>query len=400
MSEGRYRALDAFRGICAVLVMLFHLDAATHFYGWPLVRNGYMAVAFFFVLSGFVIAGAYERSLSTGKGLLRFALRRFGRLYPLHAAVLFIYVAIEGVALVHGEQAFTGNFSLASLACSFLLIQGFGSYHEAWNYPAWSISVELWANLAFGLYVAMLGRRSVLASVAVLILSALYLELGGGLTGPLDESTRDALADVALSVFGFALGTLAFAVRGRIAASSFRPGAATEVVALALAIGVFWFGDSVPGLLATVVFGVVVLVFSFDGGPVSRVLHRTLLQRLGAISYSVYLTHSLYLFALGIVVEAVGHLLGLPATIPHGDDSLLTLGGPFAMDLAAALTVLATLWGSTQTHRLIEEPARRFFGALSNGERIPVAWGVAFGSRPTTGDAAPALMPLFTRRLP
>lgn len=63
-----------------------------------------------------------------------------------------------------------------------LLVQGFGAYHETWNYPAWSISVELWANLAFGLYVWWLGRRSALLSAAVLALSGGYVLHQGDLS--------------------------------------------------------------------------------------------------------------------------------------------------------------------------------------------------------------------------
>src|ERR1700722_1022832 len=153
MGATRFRVLDSCRGLCAVAVMLFHMDAKTHFYALPLVRNSWVAVDFFFVLSGFVIASAYSRRLQTVADAGRFALRRFGRLYPLHLAVLLVYVGIElgRVTILRAADAFSGDTSVSALFENLLLLQGFTPDHETWNYPAWSISVELWTNFAFAL---------------------------------------------------------------------------------------------------------------------------------------------------------------------------------------------------------------------------------------------------------
>ena len=55
----RFRALDSWRGIAACLVALYHLDAYSHLFDVPFLRNSYLMVDFFFVLSGFVIAANY-----------------------------------------------------------------------------------------------------------------------------------------------------------------------------------------------------------------------------------------------------------------------------------------------------------------------------------------------------
>jgi peptidoglycan/LPS O-acetylase OafA/YrhL len=52
----RFGALDGLRGISAVAVALLHLPVAFHLFGSPVVREAYVFVDFFFVLSGFVIA--------------------------------------------------------------------------------------------------------------------------------------------------------------------------------------------------------------------------------------------------------------------------------------------------------------------------------------------------------
>src|SRR5258708_27828356 len=91
----RFQALDGWRGIAALLVALYHSPFYGHLYGVPLVRNAYLFVDLFFVLSGFVISHAYADRLADGKSVLVFLIRRFGRLWPLHTAVLAAFIRIE-----------------------------------------------------------------------------------------------------------------------------------------------------------------------------------------------------------------------------------------------------------------------------------------------------------------
>src|SRR5690606_39116617 len=93
----RFAALDGLRGISAVAVAFFHLPLAFHLFGSPLVREAYIFVDFFFVLSGFVIAHAYGARLTGGAELGDFLVRRIGRLWPLHLATLGALVALEAI---------------------------------------------------------------------------------------------------------------------------------------------------------------------------------------------------------------------------------------------------------------------------------------------------------------
>ncbi len=56
----RFEALDGWRGICACLVVLFHFHGYSPLNTSGLIRNSYLFVDFFFVLSGFVIACNYS----------------------------------------------------------------------------------------------------------------------------------------------------------------------------------------------------------------------------------------------------------------------------------------------------------------------------------------------------
>jgi peptidoglycan/LPS O-acetylase OafA/YrhL len=87
-------ALDSLRGVCASIVAFFHVDGDALIKTVPFVANGFLFVDFFFVLSGFVIAASYGEKIVTGFPIGKFMFLRLGRLYPLHAFMLFAYVFI------------------------------------------------------------------------------------------------------------------------------------------------------------------------------------------------------------------------------------------------------------------------------------------------------------------
>src|SRR5882724_9776652 len=154
MTDHRFRILDGWRGACALLVALFHLDAYWHFYETPLIRNAWLFVDFFFVLSGFVISHAYRGRLSDWREARSFVVRRVGRLWPLHMAVLALFILLEALKLavvstghVGGDSlAFTDTKAFDAIAANIVLIQSLGVYdHLTWNFPSWSISTEFYA---------------------------------------------------------------------------------------------------------------------------------------------------------------------------------------------------------------------------------------------------------------
>jgi hypothetical protein len=79
VASGRFDLLDGWRGICALLVALYHLRLDGYAYDLPAVRNAYLFVDFFFVLSGFVISHAYSSKVASFRNILVFVVRRFGR---------------------------------------------------------------------------------------------------------------------------------------------------------------------------------------------------------------------------------------------------------------------------------------------------------------------------------
>ena len=76
MRDERYLTLDGMRGAAAIAVALFHFRV-------DLAPNAYLAVDFFFALSGFVLAKAYTERLRQVASVGRFMMTRVVRLYPM-----------------------------------------------------------------------------------------------------------------------------------------------------------------------------------------------------------------------------------------------------------------------------------------------------------------------------
>src|ERR1700761_6810746 len=156
-TKAHFKVLDSWRGIAALLVSLFHLNLYSVIYPLDFVRNAYLFVDFFFVLSGFVITYSYGDRLKTLGDLGTFAIKRFGRLWPLHVVVLLAFVAVESAKAVLAARGtsfylppFTRANTLATIPVNLVFGQSFGLVqHLTWNAPSWSICAEFWTYLVF-----------------------------------------------------------------------------------------------------------------------------------------------------------------------------------------------------------------------------------------------------------
>lgn len=360
----RFAALDSWRGICALSVVLFHLNAGTHFH--ELLNNGYVAVDFFFVLSGFVIGSAYLDRIGDLGDLARFSLRRVGRLYPLHLAVLLIYLGLElGRVALGAAHTFTGERSWPALFADLFLLQGFNAWDLTWNMPAWSISIELWTNLAFAVLALGLGRRLPWAAAVLTAVMTLLLALTPEVPSPFSQKEIDILNGAFQCVMEFFLGVAGFSLFTWIRGRGLKPPGWLEVPAVVAAVLTFAFIGELPALAPAFIFFAVVMIFAFEAGPVAQALKRPGPLRLGEISYSIYLTHSLYTLGGFMLVKAVGVRLGVPWLEESEGRDLLVLGGPWAMDAVALACLLAVVVSSNLTYRMIEDPARIAFNRLS-----------------------------------
>lgn len=373
----RFEALDAWRGLAALMVALLHLNAAGWFYDIPAIRHGVVAVPLFFVLSGFVIHHAYGDRLGDATAAWRFVVRRFGRLYPLHLFTLGAMVGLELVKLVltqngvaAGQAPFTGASSLENLAAQLVLMQAvipFGYY--GWNTPSWSISVEWAAYLVFAVAAfATRGAAAVVALVLTGVSGALLIALEVLLPGVGTMEGRGLV----LAVFGFFSGGLVHQAWRALRARGWSGGTGVEIVAGAVLASLFWFRQ--PSQTIQIAgFALVILVFAFEGGAVSRWLRLGVFQFLGRISYSIYLVHFVLLSLLGGVVRTLQDVTG--ATLMQGER--IDFGPPGAMDALAVVYLAVVVLCSWATYVWVEAPGRTFFNALSDRKPVSQAWRAA-----------------------
>lgn len=295
----RFQVLDSWRGIAALLVALFHFRFLGHFYDAPFVRNGWLWVDFFFVLSGFVITHAYFARLRSGGYTLMFIVRRFGRLWPLHMAVLAAFLGLELLkwgmikagAINGAVPAFAAGemYSLSALFTNVALVHSLGVHDGlTWNLPSWSISTEFYACVAFAL-ACRLPRRIFIGVVAatVVICFAIVAQSGSYMNTTYQYGLFRCM-------LGFLVGCLTYTGFQRVRTTRRAPSTLSELGAIiAAAAFIASLGHGATTMAAPVVFSAVVLVFAFEHGRISKLLATKPFQKLGDWSYSIYMVHML-----------------------------------------------------------------------------------------------------------
>ena len=357
----RFRALDAWRGICAGLVVLFHVPVLHIAKDWPAFANLQLGVDFFFVLSGFVISHAYRDRLATAAEARGFIASRFRRLWPMHFVVLAAFVALELAKLAYasinpsfGVEAapFSTGRSPLEILTNLAFLQSFGLHPGlSWNGPAWSIAVEFWTSVVFLAVVLWWPGARRETFLALALGSALILAL-------VSPTTLFVSSDWGFvrCLFGFAVGCLVYDLRLRYQL----PARLLGWYEAGIALVAFAFMALVPqGLLhlaAPLVFGVLVFVFSFEGGPTSVLLKTRIPQALGRWSFAIYMTHAFLFQILRTGGTFLDQKLGLGRMVMHNGDKLVTIGSVWqAVAMLVVITAVVVAVGAF-FHRFVEVP--------------------------------------------
>ena len=345
---GRFAALDSLRGVAALGVVAYHIHGSGYLFNSALVRSGWLWVDFFFVLSGFVIAASYGERLAQGFAVGRFMVLRLGRIYPLHIAMLALYLGIELTRLVFQPEGWSSNPPFAGrrspelLGASALLIQTFLETPSAWNPQSWSIAVEIWLYLAAALLWRALGGRAWIAAlVAALVAGALILT----------QVTLPVLTwGVLRGIAGFGLGIACWRWRGCLPG-----GTLAEMLCLAAIATIFLLSLIEPAPLADLAFAATVLVFAREQGAISRVLLQRWALFLGSLSYSLYMVH-VFVVARGMdLLRWVG--LG-ETTLNDGAPLEQIVAAPWLADLLGIGLIAACVPVAWFAWRFLEWPAR------------------------------------------
>jgi peptidoglycan/LPS O-acetylase OafA/YrhL len=286
----RFAALDSWRGICACLVAITHAPIYSHIFFAPLIRNAWLFVDFFFVLSGFVLSHAYFHKLSNVRDALDFLIRRFGRLWPLHAVTASIFIGYEifriagniflARTLQHVALAREPIIGTLSILANALLLQSMGPQQWfvgkfEWNFPSWSISVEFYTCVLFALVSAVGGKQKNRILLALCIVAAAnYIFINFFSYEPWTPFCR--------GVFGFLTGHFVYWFYLRTK-QSMPLATICEFVILAATL-MFVSAATVSSRLwsvAPVVFGIAVFIFAREAGFISRLFKIPVARKLG-----------------------------------------------------------------------------------------------------------------------
>jgi peptidoglycan/LPS O-acetylase OafA/YrhL len=391
-TANRFEALDGWRGVCACLVVMFHVHGHSPINSWGLIRNSYLFVDFFFVLSGFVIAWNYAARLNSWHAVRRFLALRVGRVYPLHLFMLLCLLGYEGLRYMNGlgqaspYPTFSGSTAPAAFLSNVFLVHSLNMHDGlTWNGPSWSISTELWTYVVFALLSAWLGLRNWMLLLAAVAGPLLLFHLSG--TG-MDTTYEWGLVRC---LFGFTLGVACCRVHHHWPQPQHAAGTSAglmtvlECLAMAVVVGfVAVAGTSVWSFFAPFVFALAVLVFSHEGGLLSQVLRLPLLRWLGKLSYSIYLTHFFFVLVLPrIINRIVRQDLWMPMPLPTGQYVMAFGRNNLEGTLFYGLVLAFTLAFSAFTYRWVETPGRDWTRRWLRGKSAVAARQPGSGSAPT-----------------
>ena len=364
MTRPELKPLTSVRGLFAWGVVLFHLRLACA--GWlhpgviHALGKGYLAVDFFFLLSGFVIQLNYGERLATGgwKEAADFLVRRVARVWPLHATMLGFAAAIALLLLATGRPA--PHFPFALLPLHLAMMQDWGfSRALLWNDPAWSISCEWAAYLLTPLAAWAIGRRAGWPVWALTIAAALPLLL---LFGVMTAAGANGLGyDIAhlgivRCLTEFACGTLLCDLWRR-----WRGDARAEIAAWGFGAAMLglWAAGAPETLAAPFAFAGLLLGLALGSERPRHPLAAGWIHYLGEISYATYLSHFLLFFAFKLAFVRDAH------AVPPG--------------LIAAFLLFEVVASAALYHG-VERPAQKAIRRWWAGKRKPEESGAPAAS--------------------
>ncbi len=339
--------LTSLRGIAACCVLLYHLKSFLYQYEIGtalsfLYEKGYLAVDFFFLLSGFILAYNYSKvffdriDFATYK---LFLIKRIARIYPLHLFVLTLFLVIPLAHFITERSIDSDRYSLFGFFAKAFLIDTWlitTDYWDSWNTPSWTISGEFFAYLLLPIVLFLFPKKIkhvFILFFTLIILVALiyevlgYAELGYGI------NTVGIFRCFAMFCCGVCLFSFVeyfkniLSNRAAILITWF-------AVALSIFLGVNFSKNHmfIPLLFSIILFGTIC-----SRTPIHHFLESKLLVYLGEISYSLYLNH-MFVIAMYMMLCMDDHRVASP------------------VDLIAMISLSLTM--SHLTYQYVEKPGR------------------------------------------
>ena len=357
------RSLDTLRTIAALLVVFAHIRVPNSVTQIGFFQNTGLAVDFFFVLSGFVIAMNYWE-ISGFQSVWRYGQSRFARIYPLHFLTLLLFLFIELLKyfaeskwnLAPTFPAFSQN-DLRAFLINLLLLNAHGFTHcLTFNGPAWSIGAEATCYVLFGVVVLATTdcRRRIGLVLLCVVVAAIFFR-------KVNLATFGAIR----AILGFGIGCLWWVALGsavlRKAQGEGNGSAANSstgvrwlcLVLAAVGTLVLVYQLAYPGI-HFLSLGVIGLCALNPGNAAIRGLGRIGEGWFGQVSYGVYLWHALTIWISSRILTLALHYPSTPR-----EDAAFVLCPEWVGNVTLVTTFVVTLAVAHLSFKYYENPWRK-----------------------------------------
>ena len=311
--------LDGIRGIAAIFVLILHTD---NYWGGLSFFHSHLAVDAFFILSGYVIAHAYENKLANGQISLKdFMVIRLIRLYPMFFISVFVTASLAIWRYTISDHQDSGylNSLITSIGLTFLLLPSVLSNNISLfplNGTYWSIFYELVINLFYAAIRPILSNKLLVGGIGLLaILLCMVASLNGSLGAGFTWRYTSIITGLTRSGFGILLGIYLYRV-----GKSFKPNITVptwliiSLPAIVLMMPDFGVLNSIFELFA--VFIIFPFSIVFGARCYCNQMTSSVFKVLGQASYPIYLLHIpiaslIYSFGFGSYVERFAPVSGI-----------------------------------------------------------------------------------------
>lgn len=324
-----YHILDGLRGVAAIVVVWFHIfEAYATSHVDQIINHGYLAVDFFFMLSGFVIGYAYDnrwKTMTTGE----FIKRRLIRLQPMVAigavigALIFYF---QGCSVWDVSQVAVISLLVATFVNVLLIpsppsleIRGLGEMYPL-NGPSWSLFFEYIGNLLYALFIRKLSTRSLAALVILAgcgLASFSFWGPNGDICSGFAMTGTEWTGGSLRLLYSFSAGLLLFRLFKpvNIKGSFWLCGISLAILLAVPRLGgedAFWM-NSLYETVCFAVFFPLILLFGASG-KITDPYTDKICRFLGRISYPLYMVHYPFIYLYYAWVK--NGALSFPESLP------------------------------------------------------------------------------------
>ncbi|NID12897.1 acyltransferase [Fibrella aestuarina] len=299
-SRPHFQLLDGLRGVAAIAVLIFHfMEFAVPDYTKSFIAHGYLAVDFFFCLSGFVIGYAYDSKM-TQLSVRDFLTLRLIRLQPLiiiGSILGLISFLVDPYRNFYQLLGFGKTLWMTIASCLMLpypvLPQRYNNLFHL-NPPTWSLLWEYIASLVYALVLVKITNKALWLITIVSALGLIYTVIHFKSLG-VGWGAENALGGAARVSFSFSMGLLVFRSGWLIPS---RLGTVSCSLILA-AIFMVPFRDGLNQVSEPllVILGFPLLITVAAGSRLSA-REQSVCKALGDLSYPLYMIHYPFLWIL------------------------------------------------------------------------------------------------------